>query len=86
MTKLRIELEAARTDAGPRAVVLSAPDDVTAGAALDVLGAHLGLTSAAGAVEVFDKNLLVPREGTQAVRQLLAPALRRAGRGPRGLG
>lgn len=51
MSKLRIELEAARTDSEPRAVVLSAPGDVTAGTALDVLGAHLGLSSAAGAVQ-----------------------------------
>ncbi|HSV38401.1 MAG TPA: hypothetical protein VLI04_06525, partial [Nocardioidaceae bacterium] len=51
MTKLRIELEVARTDTEPRVVVLTAPDDVTAGAALDVVGAHLGLPSAAGAVQ-----------------------------------
>ncbi len=51
MTRLRIELEVSRTDGEPRCVALSAPDDVAAGAALDLLGAHVGLDGAAGAVQ-----------------------------------
>lgn len=39
----------------------------------------------AGAFEVFDKSCLAPSDGGQAVRQLLAPALRRAARGLRGV-
>ena len=51
MRRLRIEIEVARTDTAPRSVSIAAPPDVSAGAVLDVLGAHLGLPSAAGAVQ-----------------------------------
>jgi S-DNA-T family DNA segregation ATPase FtsK/SpoIIIE len=50
-TQVRVELEVARSDSAPRPVVLTAPRDATAGDALDVLGARLGLCGASGAVQ-----------------------------------
>ena len=49
--RMRVELEVSRSDVPARRIVLTAPPDVTAGTALDVLGAHLGLAGAAGAVQ-----------------------------------
>lgn len=49
--RMRVELEVSRPDAPARRIVLTAPTDVSAGTALDVLGAHLGLVGAAGAVQ-----------------------------------
>ncbi|WP_159083486.1 FtsK/SpoIIIE domain-containing protein [Nocardioides terrigena] len=49
--RMRVDLEVSRTDSAPRLITLTAPYDVTTGAALDVLGAHLGLRGAAGAVQ-----------------------------------
>ena len=48
---LRVEVEVSRNDAIPAPMVLSAPADIRAGEALDVLGATLGLTDAAGAIQ-----------------------------------
>lgn len=46
-----VELEVSRPDAPARHVVLTAPPDTSAGTAMDVLGAELGLVGAAGAVQ-----------------------------------
>jgi S-DNA-T family DNA segregation ATPase FtsK/SpoIIIE len=49
--RLHVELEVARPDSDVRTIRLTAPGDVSAGAALDAVGAHLGLSTAAGAVQ-----------------------------------
>lgn len=49
--RIRVELEASRPGSPARRIVLTAPPDVSTGTALDVLGAHLGLEGAAGAVQ-----------------------------------
>lgn len=49
--RLRVELEVSRSDSEPRTVAITAPADSTAGAVLDVLGDHVGLVGAAGAVQ-----------------------------------
>lgn len=51
IARMRVELEVSRPDAPARRIVLTAPPEVSAGTALDVLGAHLGLAGAAGAVQ-----------------------------------
>ena len=48
---MRVEIEVSRPEVPARRIVLTAPADVSAGTALDVLGAHLGLVGAAGAVQ-----------------------------------
>lgn len=48
---LRVELEVSRSDSTPTPIVLTAPADVDAGEALDVLGEALGLTEATGTVQ-----------------------------------
>jgi len=50
-SQLRVELEVSRSDSTPAPMVLTAPTDLVAGEALDVLGAALGLTNATGAVQ-----------------------------------
>lgn len=49
--RLRVEVEASRPDVPARRVVVTAPTDASTGTVLDVLGAHLGLVGAAGAVQ-----------------------------------
>jgi len=49
--RLRVEIEASRPEVPARRIVLTAPADASTGTVLDVLGAHLGLVGAAGAVQ-----------------------------------
>lgn len=48
---LRVEIEASRPEVPARRVALTAPADTSTGTVLDVLGTHLGLVGAAGAVQ-----------------------------------
>ncbi|TGN62646.1 hypothetical protein EXE59_00755 [Nocardioides eburneiflavus] len=49
--RLRVEIEASRPGVAARRLAVTAPAEASTGTVLDVLGAHLGLVGAAGAVQ-----------------------------------